>query len=397
VHNKFIMILVNDPPAPADEPDLFGGPAMTYYGRWTYKWEEAARQGALGAFIVHEDGPAGYPWSVVRGGRSGEQFSLPPDPNGPKPAGMVGWLTRDAAAKVLALGGLDYDSLKEQAGHRGFKAVPTGVKANGHLAASVRQVNTRNVVGLLPGAQRPDEVVTVSSHYDHFGVGEAINGDSIYNGAADNASGVALMAEVARAFTSGPKKPARSILFIATAGEEQGLLGSEWYSQNPLFPLNKTVGEINVDGAALYGETDDITIFGEERSGLGAFARKRAAELGMQIVPDQEPEKGYFFRSDHFPFAKAGVPALYLVHGQQVRGKPEGYGKQLAEDFTAHKYHTPADEFSDDFTFDGAVQEGLLLYRIAWDIASGRDFPNWNDGQEFKAARDAMMAGSGGK
>lgn len=393
VKGKIIMILVNDPPATTDEPDLFGGPAMTYYGRWTYKWEEAARQGAMGAFIVHETGPAGYPWSVVRGGRSGEQFSLPPSADGPTPASLIGWVTEETAQRILALGGLDFATLKEEAGHRGFKAVSTGIRANGHLQASVRQVKTRNVVGLLPGAERPNEILTVTSHYDHFGVGEAIDGDSIYNGAYDNASGTALLMELARTYASLPEKPARSILFMSTAAEEQGLLGSQWYAQSPLYPLKDQVAEINIDGANLWGETDDVTIFGEERSGLGKFARAEADKMGLQIVPDQEPEKGYFFRSDHFPFAKAGVPSLYIVHGQHYVGQPDDYGKKISEDYTANHYHAPSDEFSDDFTFDGAVQQGLLVFRIAWDIAASKEWPTWNDGQEFKAARDAMMAG----
>ncbi len=394
VAGKFILILVNDPPAPADEPDLFGGPAMTYYGRWTYKWEEAARKGALGALIVHETEPAGYPWSVVRGGRTGEQFSLPPDPAGPEPAGMLGWVTRDVAVNLLKLGGLDFDELKARAAQRGFRAVPTGVSATASLNATVRQVETRNVVGLLPGSARPDEIITLTSHYDHFGVGEPIDGDSIYNGAYDNASGTALLIELGRAFTSLPQAPDRSLLFISTAAEEQGLLGSQWYAQSPLFPLRETVAEINMDGANLWGETDDVTVFGEERSGLGTYVRARAAELGLEIVPDQEPEKGFFFRSDHFPFAKAGVPSLYIEHGQRYRGKPEGWGKQISEDYTAHRYHAPSDEFSDDFVFDGAVQQGLLIFRTAWDIAMTDAWPNWNEGQEFKAARDQMMSGS---
>jgi Zn-dependent M28 family amino/carboxypeptidase len=393
VKGKFILILVNDPPAPAEDPELFGGPAMTYYGRWTYKYEEATRQGALGALIVHETTPAGYPWSVVRGGWSGEKFSLPPDPAGPRPAGMIGWVSKDAAVRLLALGGLDFDSLKAAAGTRGFVAVPTGVVARGALKASIREVQTRNVVGLLKGSARPDEVVTLTSHYDHFGIGRPVDGDSIYNGAYDNASGTAMLVEIAAGFAALPERPARSVLFIATAAEEQGLLGSQWYCQSPLFPLAETAGEINMDGANMWGETDDVTIFGEERSGLGEFARQRAAQMGLSIVPDQAPEKGYFFRSDHFPFAKAGVPALYVVHGRSYRGRPEGWGKAVQEDFTAHRYHAPSDEFSDDFVFDGAVQQGLLIARIAWDIAQTPTWPNWNGGQEFKASRDAMMGG----
>jgi Zn-dependent M28 family amino/carboxypeptidase len=394
VKGKYILILVNDPPAPAEEPGLFGGPAMTYYGRWTYKWEEAARQGALGALIVHETEPAGYPWSVVRGGRSGEQFSLPPDPNASAPAGMVGWVTQEVATSLLGLAGLSYDELKASAAKRGFTAVATGITATGSLNATVRQVETANVVGLVRGSRLPDDIVTVTSHYDHFGIGEPIDGDSIYNGASDNASGVALLLEMARAYAALPDRPGRSVLFIATAAEEQGLLGSQWYVQSPLFPLNHTVAEVNLDGANLYGETDDVTMAGEERNGLGVFARARAAELGLTIMPDAEPEKGFFFRSDHFPFAKAGVPALYPGRGRQYRGKPPEWGKQIADEFTAKHYHAPSDEFSEEWVYDGAVQQGLLTLRIIWDIAQDTTWPNWNDGQEFKAARDAMMAGS---
>jgi len=389
VRGKFILILVNDPPAPTDEPDLFGGRAMTYYGRWTYKWEEAARQGALGALIVHETEPAGYPWSVVRGGRAGEQFSLPPDPGGPTPAGMVGWVTNETAGRILALGGLDYDELKASAASRGFTAVDTGIQVSGAVDSSVRTVQTRNVVGLVRGSERPDEVITVTSHYDHFGIGEPIHGDSIYNGAYDNASGTALLMDLARAMAT--ERPARSVLFIATAAEEQGLLGAQWYVQSPLIPLSHTVAEINIDGANLWGETDDVVVQGEERSGLGAFVRPRADQLGLEIMPDAEPEKGFFFRSDHFPFAKAGVPSLYIEHGRRYRGQPADYGQRIQDEYTAERYHSPQDEFSDSFTFEGAVQQGTLVFLIARDVAMSDSWPKWHDGQEFKAARDAMM------
>ncbi len=391
VSGKFILILVSDPPAPADEPDLFDGRAMTYYGRWTYKWEEAARQGALGALIVHETGPAGYPWSVVRGGRAGEQFSLPPDPKAPKPARMLGWVTREAASRMLALAGLDYTELKAEAGRRGFAPVPTGLRVSGSVDSDVRQLQTRNVVGLVRGSERPDEVITLTSHYDHFGVGEAIQGDSIYNGAYDNASGTALLLELARVMAAYPDRPARSILFIATAAEEQGLLGAQWYVQSPLMPLARTVAEINIDGANLWGETDDVTVQGEERSELGALVHARAEQLGLEIMPDAEPEKGFFFRSDHFPFARAGIPSLYVEHGRRYRGRPADYGQRIQEAYTAERYHSPQDEFSDSFTFAGAVQQGTMVFLVSLDIAMSDAWPEWHVGQEFKSARDAMM------
>jgi Zn-dependent M28 family amino/carboxypeptidase len=393
VAGKWILVLVNDPPAPADEPGLFGGPAMTYYGRWTYKNEEAGRQGALGALIVHETGPAGYPWPVVRGGWTGEQFAAPADPAS-SPAGMLGWITEDVTREVLALEGLDFDAMKAAAAERGFVAMATGVTVSGHVESAVRHVETVNVVGLLPGSSRPDEFVTISSHHDHFGIGETIDGDSIYNGAYDNASGTAMLIELAKSFAEAPEAPARSLLFIATAAEEQGLLGAQWYIQSPLRPLNQTAAEINVDGANLWGITDDITVQGAERSGLGVFAQARADEMGLEIMPDAEPEKGFFFRSDHFPFAKAGVPSLYIEHGRRFVGRPEGWGNEVLAEYTAVRYHAPSDEFSEDFVFDGAAQHATYVYLTTLDIANDSTWPNWHEGQEFKGARDAMMGGN---
>ena len=392
VAGKYILILVNDPPAPTTEPDRFGGIAMTYYGRWTYKYEEAARQGALGALVVHETEPAGYPWSVVRGGFSGEQFSLPPDPAGPGPAGLIGWVSLDVARAVLALGGHDFDDLKARAATRGFTAIETGVTVSGSVDSGVRRVETQNVAGLLRGSARPDEYVLVTSHYDHFGIGEPIDGDSIYNGAYDNASGTALIIAMARALTSKETAPERSVLFIATGAEEQGLLGAEWYVQSPLFPLDRTVAEVNFDGANLWGVTTDVIVQGVERSELGAYVRPRAAELGLTIMPDAEPQNGYFFRSDHFPFAKAGVPSLYVEHGWEFVGRSEEWGETIRTDYTALYYHAPADEFSEDFVFEGAVQQGTLGLLTLLDIAADDTWPNWYEGQEFKAARDAMMS-----
>jgi Zn-dependent M28 family amino/carboxypeptidase len=390
---KVLLILVNDPPSTADEPDLFGGPAMTYYGRWTYKYEEAARQGALAAILIHTTESAGYPWSVVQAGRTREQFALPPDPSGPPPVPMKGWMTFETTAWVLEMTGFDLDDLKRRAGNRNFSPVSTGIQVSGRVTSSVRSVETMNVVGLLPGTERPDEVITFTSHYDHLGVGEPVNGDSIRNGAYDNASGIALMLETAEAFATLPSPPARSILFIATAAEEAGLLGSGWYAQSPLFPLEKTVAEINVDGANLWGETNDFTVHGVERSGLGPFARSRAEEMRLTLVPDQEPEKGFFFRSDHFPIARAGIPALYFSHGSDYRDRPEGYGDSIQAEYQAQDYHAPSDEFSDEWVYDGAVQHALFVFRVVLDIARDSTFPNWLEGSEFKAARDAMMGG----
>jgi Zn-dependent M28 family amino/carboxypeptidase len=393
VTGKVLLFLVNDPPASPSEPELFGGVAMTYYGRWTYKYEEAARQGALGALVVHETAPAGYSWSVVRGGFSGEQFSLPPEADGVPPARVLGWVSSDLARRALRLGGHDFDALKAAAGRRGFRAVETGVVVDARLETRVRRVETQNVVGLLRGSERPREYLLVTAHYDHFGVGEAVAGDSIYNGAYDNASGTALVLAMAEALASMETPPPRSVLFVATGAEEQGLLGAEWYVQSPVAPLDRTVAVLNFDGANLWGRTTDVIVQGEERSELGAYVGPRAEELGLTIMPDAEPEVGLFFRSDHFPFAKGGVPSLYVEHGRQYIGRPEGWGDAIQEEYTARHYHAPSDEFSEEFVFDGAVQQGMLGMLTLLDVAADSSWPNWHEGQEFKAARDAMMAG----
>ncbi len=393
---KVLLVLVSDPPATAEEADLFGGPAMTYYGRWTYKWEEAARQGALAALIVHTTEEAGYPWSVVRGGRTGEQIALPPDPNGPPPLPMEGWVTHETAQWVLAMAGLDFDELMAQAGQRSFQPVATGIQTTGRVANSIRRTETMNVVGLVPGSQRPDEIITITSHYDHFGIAEARNGDSIYNGSYDNASGISMIIEMGEAFASMSPRPARSILFIATAAEEFGLLGSAWYAQAPLFPLSRTVAEVNLDGANMWGETDDMIVLGAQRNELGEYVLSRAEEMALTIKPDQEPEKGFFFRSDHFPLVRAGVPALYINHGVDYRGRPEGWGQERRADYTANHYHAPSDEFSEEWVYDGMIQHATLAFLTIYDIAQGTTFPNWLEGSEFKAARDRMMQGGGG-
>jgi Zn-dependent M28 family amino/carboxypeptidase len=246
---------------------------------------------------------------------------------------------------------------------------------------------------LLPGVGRPDEYITVTSHYDHFGIGEAIDGDSIYNGAYDNASGTALILAMGRALSELRTPLERSVLFIATGAEEQGLLGAEWYVQSPLYPLEQTVAELNFDGANLWGSTTDVTIFGEERSELGAFARASALELGLTPMPDPEPQVGTFFRSDHFPFAKAGVPSLYVAHGWLFSGQPPAWGDEIRQNYTANHYHAPSDEFTEDFVFDGAVQQGMLGLLTILDIAADNGWPNWHEGQEFRAARVRMMSG----
>jgi Zn-dependent M28 family amino/carboxypeptidase len=393
VGGKFMLVLVNDPPATPQEPDLFGGVAMTYYGRWTYKYEEAARQGALGVLIVHETEPAGYPWSVVRSGFAGEQFSLPPDPDAPRPSTFLGWVSLDVARAALALAGHDFNELKGRAGRRGFTALPTGMTVRAELAARVRRVDTENVVGLLRGRTRPEEYILVTAHHDGFGVGAPVDGDSIYNGAYDNASGTAQMLALASALAEHEPRPDRSVLFVATGAEERGLLGAEWYVQSPLRPLARTVATLNMDGANVWGETMDVQVLGQERSELGLFVRPRAAEVGLRIEPESEPEVGTYFRSDHFPFARAGVPALYFKHGRDFVGRPAGWGDSVDAAYTANHYHQPSDEIGPDWRYDGAARDATLILLTLLDLATSEAWPNWYEGQEFRAAREAMMAG----
>ncbi|MFO7894468.1 MAG: M28 family peptidase [Longimicrobiales bacterium] len=365
---KVAVFLVGDPPAPPDEPGLFDGRSMTYYGRWTYKFEEARRQGATGALIIHTDEAAGYGWDVVRTSWTGEQLMLPDQGDG-APLMVQGWMTRDLAHRVLAQAGIDLAELFVRAARRDFSPVATGVTVRARLNSRSRRVPARNVVGYLPGADATDEVVVFTAHYDHLGIGPAVDGDSIYNGAYDNASGVSLLLEVADAFSALEEAPRRGALFVATTAEEAGLLGSRYYVQNPLFPLESTVAAINVDGANLWGETDDVVALGAERSTLGDVLRPRAEEMGLRVRPDPEPEKGGSFRSDHFPFVLAGVPVLYIRHGLDFRDRPAGWGETLMERWAAENYHRPSDEYDPGFNLSGAVQQARLVFRTGLDLA----------------------------
>lgn len=393
VRDKILLILVNDPPASPDEPSLFTGRELTYFGRWTYKLEEAERRGAAGALLIHTASSAGYGWSVVRSSWTGEQFTLPREETAGKPLFLQGWLTEDLTRRVLAQADLSLEELKVRAARRDFRPIQTGVTVRSRMVSRVRTIGTANVIGFLPGSHetRKDEVVVVTSHYDHLGIGPAVQGDSIYNGAYDNASGVSLLLEVAEAFATLDRKPDRSILFMATAAEEAGMLGAEHYVRHPLIPLQRTVANVNVDGANLWGETDDAIAMGADRSSLGAIVTERAEELGMRIVPDYAPDKGFFFRSDHFPFARAGVPALYIEHGLQFRGRPSGWGRTELDAYMTRNYHQPSDEYDGAFDLSGAVQQARLVFLTAYDIAGVEQPPQWNAGAEFKPAQDSLL------
>jgi len=395
---KTMVVLVNDPQVPdSSDPSkldsrTFNGAAMTYYGRWTYKFEEAARRGAAGALIVHEAGPAGYPFAVVQGNLT-EKFDLvTPDKNMGR-ANIEGWLSLDAAKRLLKMGGQDFDALKKQATTREFKPVPLGLRASLAIKNSLRTIDSRNVLGKLEGSdpQLKDEYVIYTAHWDHYGIGVPVNGDKIYNGALDNASGVASMLETARALTQVKPAPRRSILFVAVTAEEQGLLGSQYYAITPVYPLAKTLANINVDGINQWGRTKDITVIGLGASDLDDYLRDAAAEQSRTLRPDPEPEKGFYYRSDHFNFAKQGVPALFTDNGVEFIGKPTEYAKQKRDEFTEHDYHAPSDEIKPDWDLSGAVEDAELMAAVGYRVANADKFPEWKSGNEFKAKRDGML------
>ena len=396
VKGKTIVVLVNDPPVTgADgqlDPKVFGGKAMTYYGRWTYKFEKGAEKGAAGVLIVHETGPAGYGFNVVQG-NVGEKLDLiTPDKNMGR-AAIEGWMTFEKARELFALAGQDLDALKKAAVSRDFKPVPLGVTANVHLKNSFRTINSRNVVAKLEGSdpKLKDEHVIYTAHWDHFGIGAPKNGDKIYNGAADNASGCAAVLEIANAFAQSQPAPQRSILFLMVTAEEQGLLGSEYYARTPIYPLNKTLAVINIDGVNTWGRTRDIVLVGKGASDLDDYTIAAAKEQGRVVVPDAEPEKGFYYRSDHFNFAKVGVPALDPNDGVEFIGKPAGWGMKMRDRYTAEDYHQPSDEVKPDWDLSGAVEDSKLFYTVGLRVANAGKWPEWKPGNEFRAIREKSL------
>jgi len=396
VKGKTIVVLVNDPPITAADGKLddkmFGGKAMTYYGRWTYKYAKAAELGAAGVLIVHETIPAGYPFSVVKG-FADEHFNLvTPDKNAGL-AAIQGWISLEAATELLKMAGQDYEKLKAQAKTREFKPVPLGMTASAAIKQSLKTVDSKNVIAKLSGSDPAlkDEYVIYTAHWDHLGVGEPVKGDKIYNGAIDNASGVATVIEIARDLTKLKIKPKRSILFLMVTAEEQGLLGSQYYSEFPLYPLTKTAADINLDTVNQWGRTKDLILVGLGASDLDDYAREAAAEQSRVIAPDAEPEKGFYYRSDHFNFAKKGVPALDPHSGVDYIGKPAGYGKMKRDEYTDNDYHAPSDEVKPDWDLSGVAEDAKLFLAIGYRIAQAGKFPEWKPGNEFKAIRDKSL------
>jgi Zn-dependent M28 family amino/carboxypeptidase len=398
VKGKTIMVFVNDPqvPDPADPSKLdqktFNGRAMTYYGSWTYKFEEGARRGAAGVLIVHETGPAGYPFQVVQGNLN-EKFDLvTPDKNMGR-AAIEGWVTLDTAKAILKMGGQDFDALKKQSITREFKPVPLNLKASMAIKNTMRTLDSRNVLGKLEGSDPKlrDEYVIYTAHWDHLGIGAPVKGDKIYNGALDNASGVSQLLELARGFTQVEPKPKRSILFLMVTAEEQGLLGSQYYSVTPVYPLAKTVANINVDGINQWGRTKDITVIGMGASDLDDYLRDAAKEQGRELRPDPESEKGFYYRSDHFNFAKQGIPALYVDTGEEFIGKPAGYSQAKRTEYTNVDYHQPSDEVKPDWDLGGALEDSQVLFLVGYRVANADKIPEWKPGNEFRATREKML------
>ncbi|QDA60170.1 M28 family metallopeptidase [Hymenobacter jejuensis] len=393
VRGKTVVVLVNDPGNAGADSTVFKGQAMTYYGRWTYKYEEAARHGAAGLLIVHDTKPAAYPWSVVQSSWSGAKLYPQTPDKGASKCALEGWVTLDAAKRLFAAAGQNYEEAYAAANKKGFKPRPLNLTVSTSIRNKIRRTASKNVVAVLPGTTRADEYIVYTAHWDHLGIGPAVNGDSIYNGAVDNASGCAALLDIAKAFTQAKTKPGRTIVFLAVTGEEQGLLGSAYYAAHPLYPLAKTVADLNMDALSVNGPMKDLTVIGYGQSELDDYARAAAKEQGRYILPDQTPEKGSFFRSDHFSFAHVGVPALDANGRFESRANGRAFTKERSEDYEAHRYHQPADEYDPKWDLGGVEQDARLLFRVGQRLAGETTFPKWKTGSEFKAIREKSLGG----
>ena len=389
---KIAVVLINDPDFETGEGD-FDGKGMTYYGRWTYKYEEAARQGALGVLIVHETAPASYGWATVAGSNTNTMFDVVRDNPAEAHPLLEGWIQRDLAVDLFKRAGQDFEALKKQAQRRDFKPVELkGETLSAKYAVKTEVITSHNVAARLEGSKHPDETVVYSAHWDHIGVGKPdANGDTIFNGALDNASGTASLVELARGFAKG-KRPERSVLFLAVTAEEKGLLGSEFYASHPLYPLAKTVAVINMDGMAPFGPSRDFGIYGSAKLELLDQLKDVAKGWDIRYTPDPKPEAGLFFRSDHFPFAKRGVPAVSYSAGQDWVDGGVAAGKAASDDYTAKRYHQQGDEWQPDWKFAGAARDLEVLYTLGNQLANSRAWPNWSDDSQFRAPRDASAA-----
>jgi len=386
VEGKILLFLVNDPPVQG----IFGGSAMTYYGRWTYKHEIAAEKGAAGSLVIHETATAGYPWEVVGSSPYGESFDLvAPDKNLGR-AEVEGWITHSTAEDIFTMAGYDFESAKQSAASTSFQPLFLGVSGTTRVRNTLRTIDSQNVAAKLPGVGAPDEVVMYVAHWDHLGVDTTLEGDQIFNGAADNATGTAGLIEIARAFIQSDTPPQRSILFLAVTAEEQGLLGSRYYAENPLYPPEQTVAALNMDVLNTWGRTRDLTIVGMGQSELDSVAAIIAEERGRELKPDPEPEKGFYYRSDHFSFASAGIPAFYADPGIIYYDKPDGYGIEKRRQYTTEDYHALSDEVKPDWDLSGAIEDLAFYYRMGVHLAAGDKWPAWSSTSEFRAIRDSQ-------
>lgn len=382
---KTAVVLVNDPGFESGDSTLFKGNAMTYYGRWTYKYEEAGRQGAAGVIIIHETKPAAYGWNVVQSSWSGAQLNL--ESEAPV-ADVQGWITKDAADKLFNASTIQNKNFHELAMNKDFKPMPMGLTASMKIKNKIKRDVSKNVLALLEGTDRKDEYIIYSAHWDHLGIGRPVNGDSIYNGAVDNASGTACLLAIAEAFKKGPK-PKRSVVFVAVTAEEQGLLGSAYYAEHPIYPPKKTVADINMDAFESPGPMKDLTITGYGYSEMDRYAKEAAGKQGRYVIPDPEAEKGYFFRSDHFNFAKIGIPALYAAGSYEDFEHGPEYIKKKNDEYREKRYHQPSDEYDPKTTeLSGVRFDAQLLYDVGLRLSNEDYFPKWYEGTEFKAARD---------
>ena len=388
VKGKIVVVLINDPGNAGNDTTLFKGKAMTYYGRWGYKYEEAARHGATGVLIIHDTKPASYPWTVVQSSNGGAKLHPQTPDHGASKVAIEGWLALDAAKRLFTAAGQNYDEAYAAANKPGFHGKALGLNLSTTLHNTITRKTSKNVVAVLPGTTRPKDYIIYSAHWDHLGIGPAIAGDSIYNGALDNASGCAGLLAIANGFMQAKEKPARSIVFLAVTGEEQGLLGSDYYAQHPLFPVANTVADINMDELLAFGPMRDVTITGYGQSELDDYARAAAKEQNRYVIPYQHPETGSFYRSDHFSFAKVGIPALYASGQSESRLHGKAFAEKQREDFDEKRYHQPADQYDPKWDLRGAEQDARLLFRIGQKLASETTFPQWKPGSEFKATRE---------
>lgn len=402
LRGKTLLMLINDPPVPDPkhpkelDPAVFGGKAMSYYGRWSYKYEMAAKVGAAAALIVHETKAAGYPWEVVRNTWSRENFTIKSKKPGPDFPAVPGWLQQDRAREIVKAAGFDFDALKKAAASRDFKPVPLGVKMQLIEQNAWRELNSNNVVAKIAGSdpQLKNEYLVYTAHWDHFGVDETLPGprtQQIFHGAQDNAAGVAALLEVAKAYKALPQPPKRSILFLLTTGEERGLLGAKYYAQHPLYPLAKTLLDINMDGLNLWGRSRDVELSGMGKSSADDIVAGVAAKQGRVARLDSNADAGSFYRGDQFEFAKVGVPVVYLRPGRDFIGKPASYGREKVLNYTTHLYHTVNDVVQSNWDLQGAEQDVELVFQVGYQVAQGKDYPQWKTGAEFKAVRERML------